>query len=83
MNRPPTIEGPLNPDALAHASCSCLLRSGGSIKGCTTKQTHWLYAAQFFDPRRTQLAGKPPTSSIPNLRGGIRVGGREALFGSR
>ena len=53
------------------------LRSGGTIQGAQPNNP-LAYAAQFFDPRRL-LEGKPPTSSIPNLRGGM-VGGREALI---
>ena len=53
------------------------LRSGGTIQGAQPNNP-LAYAAQFFDPRRL-LEGKPPTSSIPNLRGGM-AGGREALI---
>jgi hypothetical protein len=53
------------------------LRSGGTIQGAQPNNP-LAYAAQFFDPRRL-LEGKPPTSSIPTLRGGM-VGGREALI---
>ena len=52
------------------------LRAGGTIKGAQPNNP-LAYAAQFFDPRRP-LEGKPPTSSIPTLRGGM-VNGREAL----
>lgn len=53
------------------------LRSGGTIQGAQPNNP-LAYAAQFFDPRRL-LEGKPPTSSIPTLKGGM-VGGREALI---
>jgi hypothetical protein len=53
------------------------LRSGGTIQGAQPNNP-LAYAAQFFDPRRL-LEGKPPTSSIPTLEGGM-VGGREALI---
>ena len=53
------------------------LRSGGTIQGAQPNNP-LAYAAQFFDPRRL-LEGKPPTSSIHTLEGGM-VGGREALI---
>ena len=53
------------------------LRSGGTIQGAQPNNP-LAYAAQLFDPRRL-LERKPPTSSIPTLRGGM-VGGREALI---
>ena len=53
------------------------LRSGGTIQGAQPNNP-LAYAAQFFDPRRL-LEGKPPTSSIPTLEGGM-VGGRDALI---
>jgi len=53
------------------------LRAGGTIKGAQPNNP-LAYAAQLFDPRRL-LELKPPTSSIPTLRGGM-VGGREALI---
>ena len=77
MNRPPDKRRPSSTQSAAQQAVLDLLRSGGTIKGAQPNNP-LAYAAQFFDPRRL-LAGKPPTSSIPNLRGGM-VGGREALI---
>jgi hypothetical protein len=77
MNRPPNKRRPSSTQSAAQQAVLDLLRSGGTIKGAQPNNP-LAYAAQFFDPRRL-LAGKPPTSSIPNLRGGM-VGGREALI---
>jgi hypothetical protein len=77
MNRPPDKRRPSSTQSAAQQAVLDLLRSGGTIKGAQPNNP-LAYAAQFFDPRRL-LAGKPPTSSIPNLKGGM-VGGREALI---
>ena len=77
MNRPPDKRRPSSTQSAAQQAVLDLLRSGGTIKGAQPNNP-LAYAAQFFDPRRL-LEGKPPTSSIPTLRGGM-VGGREALI---
>jgi hypothetical protein len=77
MNRSPNKRSPSPAQSAAQQAVLNKLRSGGTIQGAQPNNP-LAYAAQFFDPRRL-LAGKPPTSSIPNLRGGM-VGGREALI---
>jgi hypothetical protein len=77
MNRSPNKRSPSPAQSAAQQAVLNKLRSGGTIQGAQPNNP-LAYAAQFFDPRRL-LEGKPPTSSIPNLRGGM-AGGREALI---